>query len=77
MTFGGQFLRQLSHWLVFFQGSFGQEVFVTRLSAVFLPRPAQPGGIHLCGDKTAIFLMPLTETAPCFEASAFTTATAR
>ena len=37
MTFGGQFLRQLPHRLVF-QGSFRQDVFATRLSAVFLPR---------------------------------------
>ena len=33
-----QFNRQLPHRLVFFQGSFSQDVFATRLSAVFLPR---------------------------------------
>ena len=69
MIFGGQFLRQLPHGLMFFKTAFAK----TFSSPGSVPSSYRDqlsfGGIHLCGDKTAIFLTLLIEAENCFETS--------
>ena len=70
MTYGGQFLRQLPHILVFFKADFAKTLSAPGSVSSSYRDQLSFGGIHLCGDKTAIFLTLLTEADSCFETSA-------